>query len=509
MGHLVNNVLRTKNMVALLQAMGINLNNARVSCKDERVIFTSETQKDAETLVTNLQELLQKDGIKPSVRRMSIAELLANEIAQAACSDGAMTETHKKSCLAVLNVLEMMGLEYALDKEQEYVNIQLPSAAYAPLFNSLNYKYMSIEGEKIKFNIKEFLKTHKQELILIDGKSPLLFADTDSFEKKKVFYAEKRISENTVEVTPYFFVPNAITPPAYHFVLDTSSSMGGARLDALKKSVIEFAEALFEFQPDAVIHITEFNTATKKVGMGNYRKSDRSQLATDITTLKAVGATRLFGTVSDKLTALAQSTQHNNVLLFTDGENTEGHLDNEIAVLKKTVTTIKSGSSLIPVRNKFFILSYGTTQPEVLHHVVEVFGSLVLDTDTIDFTEALSKKGKLQEWAAARELFTCRLEVTNSSDLDAKSEEYVHSCDMSGQFVALKPNQYKDNETLHLTITDGNGTILLDDKKVFAKKQMASLLPGSAKAASHLGVFALQGTPAQQSQTFIPSSNFM
>ncbi|HHT0593345.1 TPA: VWA domain-containing protein [Legionella anisa] len=507
MGRLVNNILRSKNMEALLEAMGINLNNTKVLCKDERIIFTPETVKDAEIIVTNLQALLQKDAIKPTVRRMSIAELLTNEIAQAACSDNAMAETHKKSCLAVLNVLQMTGLEYALDKEQEYVNIQLPSTAYAPLFNSLNYKFMSIEGEKIKFNIKEFLKANKQELILIDGKLPLLFAHSDSFEQKKVFYAENRISEDTVEVTPYFFVPDAITPPAYHFVLDTSSSMEGARLDALKKSVIEFADALFEFQPGAVINITEFNTATTKVGMGSYRKSDRTQLATDITRLNATGTTRLFGTVSDKLTMLSQSTQHNNVLLFTDGDNTIGDNNLLIKGLEKDVESLKKTSALIPVRNKFFILSYGTTQPDVLHHVAEVFGSLVLDTDTIDFTEALSKKGKLQEWAAARELFTCRLQVTNSTNLDAKSEEYVRSYDMSGQFVALKPNQYKNNEALHLTITDSNGTVLLDDKKSFAKKPLeTSLLPGSAKAASNLGVFALQDTRTKEDgQTLVPS----
>ncbi|MCE0721690.1 MULTISPECIES: VWA domain-containing protein [Legionella] len=511
MGHLVNNVLRTKNMVDLLHAMGINLNNTKVSCKDERVIFTPATTKDGETLATNLQSILQKDAIKPSVRRKTVAELMADEIAQATCSNNAMAETHKKSCLAVLNVLQTTGLEYTLDEEQEYLNIQLPSAAYAPLFNSLNYKFLSIEGEKIKFNIKEFLKAHKQELIVIDGNSPLLFAHSDSFEKKKVFYAEKRISEDTLEVTPYFFVPDALTPPAYHFVLDTSSSMDGERLTKLKKSVIDFAEALFEFQPDAIINIAEFNSITQKVGMGSYRKSDFAQLSLNINKLSAAGATRLLGTVSDKLTALAQSTHHNNILLFTDGENTIGDIDNETATLKRTVTSITEGSSLIPARNKFFILSYGITQPDILHQVAETFGSLVLNTDTVDFTEALSKKGKLQEWAAARELFTCRLEVTNGSDLDAKSEEYVRSYDMSGQFVALKPNQHKDNETLHLTITDSSGNTLLDDKKSFAKKPMeASLLVGSAKAASHHGVFALQGTnPKVDSQTLVPTPTFV
>ncbi|AWN75598.1 vWA domain-containing protein [Legionella anisa] len=511
MGHLVNNVLRTKNMEALLHAMGIDLNNAKVSCKDERVIFTPKTTKDGETLATSLQEILQKDTVKSNLRRMTVVELITEEIAQATCSDNEKAEIHKQSCLSVLSTLQqMIGLKYTLDEEQEYLNIQLPSAAFAPLFNSLNYKYLSIEGEQIKFNIKEFLKAHKQELILIDGNSPLLFAHSDSFEKKKVFYAEKRISEDTVEVTPYFFVPDALTPPTYHFVLDTSSSMDGEPLTKLKKSVIEFADALFQFQPDAVINFTKFNSASEKVGMGSYRKQDFDELSKKINRLSASGQTRLFGTVSDQLSMLAQSTQHNNVLLFTDGENTVGNNDLLIAELEKAVKSLKDGSSLIPVRNKFFILSYGTTQPDILHQVADTFGSLVLYTDTIDFTEALSKKGKLQEWAAARELFTCRLEVTNGSDLGAKSEEYVRSYDMSGQFVALKSNQHKDNETLHLTITDSSGNTLLDDKKSFAKKPMeTSLLPGSAKAARQHGVFALQGTNSKEiSQPLVPNATF-
>ncbi|KTC80636.1 hypothetical protein Lche_2656 [Legionella cherrii] len=67
---------------------------------------------------------------------------------------------------------------------------------------------------------------------------------------------------------------------------------------------------------------------------------------------------------------------------------------------------------------------------------------------------------------------------------------------MSGQFVALKPQLHKNNERLHLTITDSNGKILLDDQRSLAKKPMDSvLLPGIAKTAVQHGVFAVQNTP--------------
>ncbi|PWY56724.1 VWA domain-containing protein [Legionella qingyii] len=505
MKHLANNMLRTKNMVGLLNAMGVPIDNTKVVCHDERVVFHSTTTKENERLAAELQELLQQNTVKPDLKRVTLADLLAEEITQATCIDNLTADTHKKSCLAVLNVLQLTGLDFTIDEQQEYLNIQLPSAAFAPLFNSLNYKCMSIEGEKIKFNVKEFLKNHKQELILIDGKSPLLLAHSNSFEDKKVFYAEKRVSEDTLEVTPYFFVPEALTPPTYHFVLDTSDSMQGQRLTKLKKSVIEFADALFKFQPDAVINITEFNSETKNVGMGSYRKEDFFQLSQNVNGLKAKGYTRLFGTVSDQLSMLMKSNQHNNILLFTDGENTIGDNNALSIALEKSVTSLKNESSIIPARNKFFILSYGVIQASILDEVAKLFGSLVLNTDTIDFAEALEKKEKLQEWAAVRELFTCRMEVTDNTTLDAKSEEYVCSYDMSGQFVALKSKQYKDNETLYLTITDSNGKTLLDDKKVFAKKPVeASLSPGSAKNATQLGVFSMKPGTKSKEESYTP-----
>ncbi|KTC91146.1 VWA domain-containing protein [Fluoribacter dumoffii] len=486
MGQFVNNILRTKNMVALLQAMGIPLNTEQVTCKDERVIFNSKTINDGDTLATNLQELLQQNGVKPVVRRVTVANLLADEINQGISLDGA-AEDHKKSCLAILGVLQL-GSVFTLDEEQEYFHIPLPSSAYAPLFNSLHYQYMSIEGGLIKFNIKEFLKNHKQELVLVDGANPLLFAHSDSFEKKKVFYAEKKVSEDTVEVTPYFFVPDALTPPVYHFVLDTSGSMEGKRLTTLKESVIKFADALFEFQPEATIHITEFNSTTQEPR--SFQKHNLAGLTRYINNLSAAGITRLYGTVSEQLYMLSQSTQHNNILLFTDGENTEGNTGTLTTELELALALLQQNSDLTTVRNKFFILSYGINQPEILHRITKAFGSLVLDTHTIDFFQALSEEGKLQEWAAARELFTCRLEIAGSSNLAPEAEEYVYSLDMSGQFVALKSKQYKSGEILHLMVKDSSGTTLLDDTKPFAKKSL--LLPGSAKAASHLGVFAVQ-----------------
>ncbi len=481
--NLVNVALRTKSMIKLLQVFGFNLDNTKVKVKDELVIFSPVgTLEENVKLAAKLQELLQTESQKLSLRRVTIAQLITDEI-QDTTSPDAKAETHKQSCLAVLNVLQAMGLGYKLDEQQENIEIQLPSIGYAPLFSSLTFKTMIIEGDKLKFNIKELLKAHKQEIIVIEDKLPLLLSPLDYFENKKVFYAQKQVDEDKVEVTPYFFVPNAITPPVYHFVLDTSSSMS-VELGTLKESVIKIANALFEFQPNSIITITRFDNECSK--LGSYQKETYKQLCATINQLWACGSTCLFQTIKEQLETIQSSKNHNNFLLFTDGMNTMGDKNLLTKLLGQYITDLqREESSLVRVRNKFFIINqHCQDQPEIIQKVSKVFSSSVINAYSADFIQALETANKLQEWAAARELFTCRLEV------GADSQNYVRSCDLSGHFVALEPKQCKNNETIHLTIKDGNGATLLDDRHSIAKKQQGTpLLPGSAKAATQLGVF--------------------
>ncbi|MGC1181971.1 VWA domain-containing protein [Legionella sp.] len=482
MNHLVNNELRTKNMVELLSAMGIHLENTELVCKDELIILSPENLKEAQELTAKLQKIIQKNDVVPTVRQIKFEDLLTEEIEKATYS-GNFGEMNKKICLTILDNLQ----ETVQDQQQEF-NIQL-DPIYTPIFKSLNYKYLTVDNDKIKFNMQEFLKAHPQELVLIDKKSPSLIIPSELFENKKVFYAEKSVDEDTIEVTPYFFVPNTLIPPVYHFVLDTSESMNNERLNLVKKSVIELADALFQFQPNAGIHITEFNTTTTK--LGHYQKENFAELTQNINSLKASGATRLFGAIHDQLSLLLESTQHNNVLLFTDGKNNQGYQQE----LENLMSSLQENSLLITARNKFFILSYGTKQPEVLHKMTELFSSSVLKTNTADFIVALSEKNRLQEWAAARELFTCSLEIIENSDLNVESKQYVNSYNLSGQFVPFAPLllSCKNESTLHVTVTDSDGNKLLDDTKIYTKKpNEASLF--SSTVATFFSMFTTQTT---------------
>lgn len=499
---LANNALRTKNMVALLQGMGINVgmneeDKTKVSCKDELVILKPATPEEAKHLAGEIQELLATESKKPIVQQFTLNGLLSAEIDAAQSINIEITEKNKRSLQALLPILE---LDFALDADQEYLNIQLPSIAYAPLFGSLVYKYLKLEGETLRLNLKEFLKDHRDELVLIDGKAPLVLCEAAQFEKKKVFYAQKELSETKVEVTPHAFIPYAAKPPVYTFILDTSGSMAEknvpqdpeTRLQRLQKSAIKLAEALFEFHPDAKINIKQFNDETEEVG--SFKSKDLATLRMRVNQLSVDGGTSLFTATLNELTSFSHSTKHTNVLLFTDGENTDSAEED----LQAKIRSIQRGSSLIPARNKFFIISYGVKQqPLILETVAEIFNSPIINTDSADFADALSAHNKMQEWAAARELFTCRIAVA-ASNSDFNETTYVSTYDLSGQFTALKSMVCKKDDELRLTLMDGDGKVILDDTKPAVKpvapstEQLATqaIIPtGSAKTAADIGLF--------------------
>lgn len=94
---LANNALRTKNMIALLQDMGIKVGKkdegkAEVSCKDELVILKPASQEEAENLAGEIQTLLQTGKTKPAVQRFTLNDLLNAEIDAATCVNVQMTE---------------------------------------------------------------------------------------------------------------------------------------------------------------------------------------------------------------------------------------------------------------------------------------------------------------------------------------------------------------------------------------------------------------------------------
>ncbi|MDR3504037.1 MAG: VWA domain-containing protein [Legionella sp.] len=461
MGQLANNALRTKNMIQLLNDMGISLDGTEVSCYDELLVFKSDALQRSEQLSKNLQSLLANESIQPQYRQFSLEELLTNEIAMSTCTDQKKEKTNKLSCNMVLQVLIEDGLKYTLDEEKEHIEFELPDPAYAIFFNMLQYKNLSIADNKLRFNIKKFLTAYPDELIAINSESPLLLVNASAFENKKVFYAQKTLETGELEIKPYFFVPHASSPPEYTFILDTSGSMSGAnRLETLKQSVIKLSEALFLFQPQANISIVEFNTT--HTTLGTYNKDEFNKLQKSVNTLYPQGSTCLYEVSKEQLKRLVSSNKHHNVLLFTDGRNESDYRSSE-SQLASLIKEVEDDLPLVKARNKFFVISYDYEQSAIIKQLAALFGSLIINSQSADFTQALSDVQKTQEWAAKRELFTCQLSI------DDETTEYVQPYDMSGQFVALNSQRSTDGK-VHLKITDGNGKVILDDQRSLLKE---------------------------------------
>lgn len=463
MGQLANNALRTKNMIQLLNGMGVSLEGTELSCYDDLLVFKPDNLQSSEQLAENLRSLLATDSsTKPGYKQFSLEELLTEELAKGTCAEQKKERMRKLSCNSILQLLIDDGLKYTIDEEKEHIEFELPEKEFADLFKMLQYENLSIDGNMLRFNIKKFLKNYPDEIIAINNQSPLLLINANAFENKKVFYAQKALETGEIEVQPYFFVPYASSPPEYTFVLDTSGSMNGTSLDTLKQSVIKLSEALFLFQPQARISIVTFNTSYKTIG--TYNTDELYKLKGAVNILSARGSTCLYEVSKEQLKLLLNNPQkHHNVLLFTDGRDESDYPYSE-SQLSNLIEHVKQKLPLVIARNKFFVISYNYEQEAIIKQLADLFHSLVINSKSADFTKALSDVEKMQEWAAKRELFTCQLSI------DDKTTEYVQSYDMSGQFVALNTQLSTDGK-VHLKITDGNGEVILDDQRSLIKEE--------------------------------------
>lgn len=448
MGQLVNNILRSKNLSLLLSDMGIA--SAGVNYNGELVVLRPINRAEAGHFVEKIQELLQTETTTPAIVKFRLDELLIAEINQATiCTDMSMIEKNKKSLEALLPIL---GLDFTLDEQQEYLDIQLPKD-YVSLFGSITYRYMTIKEQTLRLNLKEFLKDHKNQLILIDGESPIVLTDATLFERKKVFYAEKTLGTGEIEITPHVFIPRSVKPPIYTFILDTSSSMtkryeGGTRLESLKNSAIKFAEAIWDVYPGALIKIKQFNSSISE--LGSYNKSNLEAFSSNLNNLTTASGTALYSTVLSELSSLSKS--HNNILLFTDGENT-GKGEEE---LKNKLQLLSQGSILERTCNKFFFVTFNSPAG-LLSEVAKLFSSPIISTTEPDFIAALAEKNRMQEFVTARDLLSCRLEVNANSKISTVPVE------QAGQFVAMQSSHCKKGDSFRLTIHNGSGEVIFDD----------------------------------------------
>ncbi|HAT4400379.1 TPA: hypothetical protein I9259_003170 [Legionella pneumophila] len=186
-----------------------------------------------------------------------------------------------------------------------------------------------------------------------------------------------------------------------------------------------------------------------------------SSLQAKIQTLTAEGSTRLYGTSFDTLKSLAMSAHANNVLLFTDGEDSARD-SQEMRQLSELVSGLLLEAK---ARNKFFVIFCGTDGDALTKDIAKTFDSPIIHTQSADFMSAIKDPEKLKSYAAERGLFTVKYSV--HLETGPKTETNTHLiADLSGQIVALDPVEINPNSTLSITIAQGDQT-LVDSKKSF------------------------------------------
>ena len=469
MPKLSNYLLRERSFREFLATMGLDLAQIGLSSVDDFFLFDLDDVERPEAFINKLGAIIKGDSDN-KVKSISLMELIDAELAQATCLNPEMLKTHRQSCKAILDIIKSQGAHFVFSQESGLFELALPDPAYAKMLNLLNYPNLFISSEsKLVFDLKKYLQNASDDLIKIirdDAKeSPLLILNSNVLKTRQVYYATKKLDDGRVEVTPYFYVPHALTPPNYHFVLDVSGSMDSA-LPELKKSVKSLARQLFDFQPEAELTVTTFSQGVKQIGI--YRAGLIERLDRDVDALVIESHTPLYEVTADFVERIISTVKQDNVLLFTDGADNGSKRDSDLR-LQKLIRDL-AGHSNILVRNKFNVISYRIAQDNLMHDVAQLFFSEVIETSSADFVAAQADPELLMRWAAARELFSIRVVVTDKVG-DQSVERYGLSLDMSGQLQALEPRICQPGERLDISVADGNGTLLLNDSKSFVVEE--------------------------------------
>jgi hypothetical protein len=465
MPKLSNNILREKSMKDFLNVMRIDSSGVEVTSVEGLFSFSFNDASQVDLSVDRLNTFIHADGEVSSVKSLSLSEIIDNEIEQAISNDPLNSSFNSASCKAILDVIKNQGLSYVFSQESGFLEITLPSPVYASILNLLNYPHLVFSADgKLILDIKKYLHDTQETVVKMTGftvnQPPLVFLNTDILETKKIFYATSKLDDGTVEVTPYFFVPQALTPPTYHIVIDVSDSMNTI-LSTVQRNVKSLAQQLFIFQPAAELTITTFSAGIHSIG--TFKTDQLPALNRAVDALQAQSDTPLYEVTANFIDKITADNKHNSVLLFTDGEEGGSKYGSEQAIREK-IAILGTEPSTKLARNKFFVFSYKVSPQNLIREVAKTFASDVVETTSADFVEVQDDPERLKKWAATRELFTINLVVTDSVEHKNKNL-YQRSIDMSGQLVMLDSRRCQPGDTIDIEILDGSERKVISSSK--------------------------------------------
>lgn len=482
MGKLSNDIVREKTMRDFLVKTKLDLSDVEIHSIEGLYAFSFTGKKNSINFAHRLKASLDPE-IK--VKSIKLDDLIDAEFAKAICSDPNTTlaESHRLSCRGVWGVVKSK-IGFCFSSESGMLEISLPNPAYAPLLNLLTYPHLNFTAEgKLLLDINALIKDTPEGIVKIHGgeqQLPLILLNPKALESKKIFYTTETLANNQVAVTPHFFVPQQVEPPKYHFALDVSESMQ-KDLPNLKKSVCELAVLLFDYQPKASLSLTIFSNGIHDKGL--FTKSTLQNFKDAVECITFMGNTPLNLVTADFLEKISTKRDQNNILLFTDGEDC-GSPDEALPRAKRLISSLQNETTTL-ARSKFYVFAYrvAANYLDLMQQVADLFKSELIDTASADFLSTQNDPESMKKWAAPRDLFKSRVEITNASGMQA--EAYSKALDLSGQLVPLNATVCRPGDQVSITVTNG------DDHVVASGTQKAPhITVSNAQAISQLGIRA-------------------
>lgn len=474
---LSNHAFRARALETFFTAKNIRNQFGRISNQGdwfELELADNHIKADSIEFQTLLLKLNQTCGTHLPLEIISLQQALQHIISQSE-ADNIFNHTACASLLA--NCFDFKTIIFDVLSGQ--LAVTTTSKEIGQLFTTLRHPQLQASNTQLGIKLYDYLSAHSAAIFLVQkgqGQPSSLFLNNQFFPKDQVLLSEESQADGSIKITPYMLVTQPITPPTYHFILDRSLSMEGEKLRTAKNSLLKFAQILFQFAPNARLNINTFSDDSIPLRPDAFRATDLNNgtLSRAIHGITTSGDTNIAKACRMKIREFLNN--QNNVVLFTDGvDSTTDHasLAQELALLPAEQK----------IKNKFFIISF-EKQPDVLEELTRQFRSSFFVEKTANLQDILADHGQLQTWAAARDLFTTRVQIAQSINGETVTQVYTNAMMQSNQVEALTSFTVQPGDEVHIEVTDSFNHSIVTTTQVIGRKAPPPITTENPRPAS-------------------------
>ncbi|MGV3740318.1 MAG: VWA domain-containing protein, partial [Gammaproteobacteria bacterium] len=476
--------LRARALKKFFEAQGMHSDFMNIESREswfELELAAADTTIHSPELLQLGLQINQTCGTRLPVKEVSLQSVLRDVIKEA----GTDNVFNKTACNAVLGTCFSFN-DLGFDGETGQLSVSMPTAAIVPMFSSLEHDLLRVSDTQLGIFLYQYLSAQPNAIFFVNmghNTPPKLFLNQNFFPKEQLILHEEPQEDGSIKITPYMRVTIPSTPPDYHFMLDRSSSMDGERLYTAKKSLLSFAQILFRFAPDTKLFINYFNEESCLLGRRAFLLNDlqNGTLKREINAINATGGTNIAGASRQKIRECIDKQTQNNILLFTDGQD-EKHDHEALAEDLKTLTPEQK------IRNKYFIISL-VEQPEVLYTLTQTFGSGFFIAATTELEKILEKHGELQNWAAARDLFTTRIQVQQNLNNEIVGSSHTSVMMQSNQVEELPSFIVQPGDNVKIEVFDSFNNVLVSTQKIIGPGPIRARTPDRPRSPAQNSLF--------------------